>query len=181
MAHSSDGKVLLDELYPSKLSETFEGIGRSIPNLPTPLKIHALNSLEIVFQSNASDAQNNQIASITERWFSGLNPSNDLEFIHNFCRNPFPEIKLAALKFLRAVVAYQWGQIALTRTAGLIEYLLDRKAEFDKDVLHEKYDVVKDLSTSTVFDATIREQIRQYVSVGAFYVQGIMDVAVEGN
>lgn len=181
MAHSFDGKLLLDELYSPMLLKTFEEIGRTIPNLPTPMKIHALNSLEIVFQCEANDAQNNQLASITERWFSGLSPSGDLEFIHNFCKNPFPDIKLAALTLLRSVNRYQWGQMALTRTAGLIEYLLDRKAEFDKDVLHAKFEVLKDLSASTVFDATLAEQIRQYLSAGAFYVQGIMEVAVEGN
>lgn len=180
MARTSDGKILLDELYSRKLQETFVGIGKTINNLPTPLKIRALNSLHTVFQCEPSNYQNNQIGSITEQWFVSLNGAGNLAFIHSFCKNPFPEIKLASLALLRSICKYPWGQIALIQTAGLIEYLLDRKAEFDKDIMHEKYVLLKDLSSSIVFDTNIGEQINRYIADGAFYVQGITEVAIDG-
>lgn len=156
-------------------------IGKSIHNLPTPFKIRALNSLEKMFQCDASDASNNQISSITEQWFNYLTGTNELSVIQEFCRNPFPEIKVAAMGLLRSICNYQWGKIALSQTAGLIEYLLDRSAEFDKEILHEKYNVIKSLAESNAFDGVTAQQIRQYIKDGAFYIQGVMEVATDGN
>lgn len=181
LARTSDGKILLDELYSRTLKDTFDGIGKTIHNLPTPLKIRALHSLNTVFQCEPSNYQNNQVGSITEQWFVSLNGAENLAFIHGFCQNPFPEIKLAALALLRSICKYPWGQISLIRTAGLIEYLLDRKVEFDKDIMHEKYVLLKDLSSSIVFDTNISEQINQYIADGAFYVQGVTEVAIDGS
>lgn len=156
-------------------------IGKSIHNLSTPFKVRAMNSLEKMFQCDESDAANNQINSITEQWFNCLTETNDLSLIQEFCRNPFPEIKVAAMCLLRSICAYQWGKIALSQTAGLIEYLLDRNAEFDKEILHEKYNVIKSLTESNAFDGITTRQIRQYVKDGIFYVQGVMEVAIDGN
>lgn len=165
--------------------ETLSDMGKSVHNLPTPLQVRALNSLEVLLQCEPSDAVNNELTSITEYWFVGLSGHKlfvqDLSFVHDFCRNPFPEIKIAALNLLRTICIYQWGQRALSETAGFIEYLLDRKAEFNKDVLHEKYNVLKSIIDSSDFDTGTIQQIKQYVKDGVFYVSGVMEVAVEGS
>lgn len=165
--------------------ETLSDIGKSVHNLPTPLQVRALNSLEMLVQIDPNDAVNNEIATITEYWFVGVSGHKlfvqDLTFVQDFCRNPFPEIKIAALSLLRALCTYRWGQRALSETAGFIEYLLDRKAEFNKDVLHEKYNVMKTLVDSSDFDINTIQQVKQYVKDGVFYIQGVMEVAVEGS
>lgn len=155
-------------------------MGKAIHNLPIPLQTRALNCLETLFQSSV-DVPNNVIDVITEIWFVRLTGTNQLTFVQDFCRNPFPEIKIAALGLLRAICSYRWGQQALSETAGFIEYLLDRSTEFDKDAIHGKYTVIKVLADASVFDAGTILQIRQYIKDGAFFVQGIMEVAVEGT
>lgn len=155
-------------------------MGKAIHNLPIPLQTRALNCLETLFQSSV-DVPNNVIDVITEIWFVRLTGTNQLTFVQDFCRNPFPEIKIAALGLLRAICSYRWGQQALSETAGFIEYLLDRSTEFDKDAIHEKYTVIKVLADASVFDAGTILQIRQYIKDGAFFVQGVMEVAVEGT
>lgn len=180
LARSNEGKIRLHELHSNKLNETLNDIGKSIHNLPIPLQTRALNCLETLFQSS-DDVPNNIIDMITEIWFFRLTGTNQLTFVQDFCRNPFPEIKIAALGLLRAICCYRWGQRALSETAGFIEYLLDRNVEFDKDAIHEKYNVIKTLADSSVFDAGTILQIRQYIKDGAFYVQGVMEVAVEGT
>lgn len=181
MGRSHEGKILLNELHSVRMHETLKEIGKSIHNLPTALKVRALNCLETLFQYDASDATNNQIGSITEQWFSSLTENNRLSFVQEFCRNPFPEIKLAALALLRSICNYPWGQRALSNTAGFIEFLLDRNAEFDKDILHEKYNILKTIVNSREFDENTCQQIRKYVNDGVFYVQGAMEVATEGS
>lgn len=181
LGRTHDGKLLLNELHSGKLAETLNDIGKSIHNFPTPLQTRALNCLETLFQCEPSQLMNNQINQMTEYWFGCLTGTNQLTFVQDFCRNPFPEIKIAALALLRSICGYRWGQRALSETAGFIEYLLDRNSEFDKDAIHEKYNVIKALGESNVFDASTILQIRQYIKDGAFYVQGIMEVAVENN
>lgn len=181
MGRSHEGKILLNESHSVRMHETLNEIGKSIHNLPTPLKVRALNCLETLFQCDASDATNNQISSITEQWFTSLTENNQLTFVQEFCKNPFPEIKMAALCLLRSICNYSWGQRALGNTAGFIEFLLDRNAEFDKEILHEKYNILKTIVNSREFDEVTSQQIRKYVNDGVFYVQGVMEVAIEGS
>lgn len=170
----------MHELHSNKLNETLGDIGKSIHNLPIPLQTRALNCIETLFQSS-DDVPNNIIDMITEIWFCRLTGTNQLNFVQDFCRNPFSEIKIASLCLLRSICCYQWGQRALSETAGFIEHLLDRNNEFDKDAIHEKYNVIKTLANASVFDAGTILQIRQYIKDGAFYVQGVMEVAVEST
>lgn len=178
LGRSYDGKILLNELYTNKLNETLNDMGKSIHNLPIPLQTRALNCLEILFRSEENQPPNNQISSITEYWFSSLTGTNQLTFVQDFCKNPFPELKIAALGLLRSICTYRWGQRSLNETAGFIEYLLDRNNEFDKDAICEKYNVIKVLGESSVFSTNTILQIKQYITDGAFYVQGVMEVAV---
>lgn len=105
-----------------------------------------------------------------------------MAFILDFCRNPFPDIKLAALTLLKVIVTSLWGQKALAETAGFIEFLMDRNIEFNKDAMHEKYRIIEILSQSTtVFDSVALSHLKKYVQQGAFYVEGVMEVVAEGR
>lgn len=181
LGRSHEGKILLNETHSVRMHETLNDIGKSINNFPTALKVRALNCLETLFACDASDVTNNQISSITEQWWSSLSGNNQLTFVQEFSKNPFPEIKTAALGLLRSICNYSWGQRALANTAGFIEFLLDRNTEFDKDILHEKYNILKAIVNSREFDEVTSQQIRKYVNDGAFYVQGVMEVAIEGS
>lgn len=181
MGRSLEGKILLNETYSARLHETLNDIGKSIHGLPTSLQVRALNCLETLFNCDPADSTNNQIASITEQWFTSLTGTNQLAFVQDFCKNPFPEIKIAALALLRTVCNYSWGKRALSNAAGFIEYLLDRNSEFDKDILFEKYNIIKVIANSNEFDDHTAQQIQQYIKDGVFYVQGVMEVAVDGS
>lgn len=119
---------------------------------------------------------------ILQIWFGHLNGnSNNMQFLMDFCRNPFPDIKISTLNLIGSICLYNWGIEALKNTAGFLEYLLDRKIEFDKEAKYAKYCVIKLLAESCAFDAETNNQLRTYVNEGPYYVQSIMDVAVEGN
>ncbi|XP_037038603.1 26S proteasome non-ATPase regulatory subunit 5 [Bradysia coprophila] len=179
LGSSDQGKILLEDQFSVKVAKTLNEIGKSIHNLPTRLQIRALNCLEILLQC---DSQNNRVNSITCKWFSSLTGPDGMAFLLNFCRNPFPDIKLAALTLLKVVVTPTWGQKALQATAGFVEFLMDRNIEFNKDAVHEKYRIIEMLSRSaTVFDPVTLGQLKKYVQQGAFYVEGVMDVVTEGG
>lgn len=98
----------------------------------------------------------------------------------DFVRNPFPDMKRAALALLKAIITHRWGQVFLLNTGGFIEYLLARKKEADKDVILDKYEIIQQLASSTVFDAQTISDLKKYVAEGAFYLQGVTEVVFEG-
>lgn len=119
-------------------------------------------------------------SSIYATWFGWITGKTQLNLVHDFCRNPFPDIRFAAVTLLLAICGYDWGIQAVSETAGFVEYLLDRHEDFDKEVKQEKYAVIKLLANSGQFDAQTTAELKKYVSQGAFFVVGQMEVAVEG-
>lgn len=63
---------------------------------------------------------------------------------------------------------------------GLIEFLMDRSSETFKDCKHVKYNIVCNLALSeSVFDQNAVKKLKQFINEGPFYVQTVMEVAVE--
>lgn len=63
----------------------------------------------------------------------------------------------------------------------MIEFLLDRSIETNKECKEAKYDVVKLLSCSSIFERGIQERLESFVKEGPFYVEAVTEVAIEGN
>jgi 26S proteasome non-ATPase regulatory subunit 5 len=156
LARSTIGKKHLDAIEGNKMQKTLKSI--DLANYSTDLKIRAINCLSNVFFCADID---NQIASITQSWFQTISPSQDLTFVMNLCRNPFPELKMAGLDLLKSIVRHQWGQLAVLQTGGFLEYLLDRKVDNNKDATQEKYEVIKVLAESTMLDAQLLVHLKR--------------------
>ncbi|XP_065364688.1 26S proteasome non-ATPase regulatory subunit 5 [Calliphora vicina] len=179
LTQNPQGILLLQQYYSTAMKDVFENYSSYLRNLPTDLKNRAFNSLEHIFTFNSKILE---ISSILHCWFNYLNDgSNNMQFLMDFCRNPFPDIKISTLNLIRSLCMYPWGIDALKNTAGFLEYLLDRKVEFDKDAKFAKFSLIKLLADSSAFDVQTNIQLRTYVNEGPYYVQSIMDVAVEGN
>ncbi|XP_055838384.1 26S proteasome non-ATPase regulatory subunit 5 [Episyrphus balteatus] len=179
LAHSQQGKLLLEANYSSYLRQTFEDFFSYLRNLPTELKNRAFNALEIVFSCEGEASQD--VSKVLQKWYQILAGGENLQFLMDFCRNPFPDIKVACLNFIRALCRYRWGIVALKYTAGFVEYLLDRKVEFDKDAKYAKFEIIEILSESNVFDVQTQLQLKKYVNEGPYFVQPIVEIAVEGS
>ncbi|KAM7349078.1 26S proteasome non-ATPase regulatory subunit 5 [Cochliomyia hominivorax] len=180
LTQTQQGVLLLEQNYSTAMKDVFENYSSYMRNLPSDLKNRAFSSLEHVFAFNSEVST--EISFILQRWFSYLNEnSNNMQFLMDFCRNPFPDIKISTLNLIGSFCLYPWGIEALKNTAGFLEYLLDRKVEFDKDAKYAKFSVIKLLADSNAFDVQTNIQLRTYVNEGPYYVQSIMDVAVEGN
>lgn len=64
---------------------------------------------------------------------------------------------------------------------GLVEFLLDRHVETTKECKEIKYEIVKLLSESTVFDSHTLLRLKAFVKEGPYYVRAVTEVAIEGN
>ncbi|XP_055920292.1 26S proteasome non-ATPase regulatory subunit 5 [Eupeodes corollae] len=178
LAYSQQGKLLLEANYESHLRQTFEDFFSYLRNLPTEMKNRAFNALEVVFTCQGEPSAD--VSKVLQKWYQILAGGQSLQFLADFCRNPFPDIKVACLNFIRALCRYRWGIVALKYTAGFVEYLIDRKVEFDKDAKYAKFEIIEILSESNVFDVQTQLQLKKYVNEGPYYVQPIVEIAVEG-
>ncbi|XP_055628532.1 26S proteasome non-ATPase regulatory subunit 5 [Toxorhynchites rutilus septentrionalis] len=179
IAFSSEGKRQIHYKYGALLKKTLKHFNAVIKNLPNDLKLRLLSCLQVLFSVESSTADN-QISTITQTWYCDFAEEENLNLVMDFIRNPFPDMKRAALALLKAIITHRWGQVYLLNTGGFIEYLLARQQEADKDVILDKYEIIRQLASSTVFSGQIMSDLKKYVSEGAFYLQGITEVVFEG-
>lgn len=180
LGRSRKGKIYLENSFGPNVKQTLNDMGVNIQNLPTDLKVRILECLINLFYTNPEE-NDNQLTSITDSWYSILTQNDQsLQFVFKYIQNPFPDIKGAAYGLLKTICYLKWGQDRLNKTGGLIEYLLDRSTESEKDLKVIKYEIICLLAESNLFPPRILVQLKSYVSEGAFYVRGMTDVAVEG-
>ncbi|XP_044262217.1 26S proteasome non-ATPase regulatory subunit 5 [Tribolium madens] len=173
---SNDGKIALDSTGAS-IENAIKNISKSIPSMPSEVKVHGLNCLENVLQIVEP---NNQVMAITQKWFS-LIEDNPMSFIWNYAKNPFFELRLGGFGLLRAVAGQPWGQEAIKNFPGMVEFLLDRSVETIKECKEAKFGIVELLANSDVFDQMTLKKLQKYVREGPFYVQAVTEVAIERN
>lgn len=179
LAQTKKGKQLINQNYPGLIKETFEAMGSYLRNLSTDLKNRVFNTLEMVFATDCSNQTD--IEDFLRKWFKYLAGEESMQFLMDYCRNPFPDIKVACLSFIKSVCLHKWGLVALKNTAGFVEFLLDRKIEFDKEAKYKKFELISLLADSDAFDMQINLQLRTYVNEGPYFMQSILDIATEGD
>ncbi|XP_037943683.1 26S proteasome non-ATPase regulatory subunit 5 [Teleopsis dalmanni] len=179
VCQTQKGIMLVETYHSEHMRRTLDNYLLYLKNLSSDMKIRIFNSLEVIFSNE--DPVMQQTSEIMEKWFLKLADGTNMQFLLDFCRNPFPDIKVACLAYVKTLCSYSWGIVALKNTGGFVEYLIDRHCEFDKIAKLAKYEVVRTLSESMIFDMQIQLQMRTYVNEGPYYVESIIDIAVEGN
>lgn len=159
-----------------------------LSTLPTEEQIRILNCLELLFRLEAegedgdNSSPDNRICLITESWYKFLDRGPGLKILMAYLRNPFPDIKLAGFGVLKSIVDYPWGQAAVADTAGLLEYILDRGADFNTEAFQAKFEILLVLNRfNGDFSEAQQKEIKEYVAKGPFYKKGITEVAIENQ
>lgn len=179
VASSVDGKYALQSLN-GAMPFVLRKIGQIIQNSTTELRIRALFNLARILEI-PKDEQDNRILSLTKEWFDSI-CEQPLDLIVSLCKQPFADIRQAALEVLAVVAAQVWGQEYMCPLTSLTSFLLDRNIENFKECKEAKYNVVVNLSQAPagIYDVNTMRRIKQFVSEGPFYVQAQADVATEG-
>lgn len=165
-----------------------------LSTLPTEEQIRILNCLELLFRleaeggddaddvGDANASPDNRVCLITETWYKFLDRGPGLKILMAYLRNPFPDIKLAGFGVLKSIVGYPWGQAAVADTAGLLEYILDRGADFNTEAFQAKFEILLVLNRfNGDFSEAQQKEIKDYVAKGPFYKKGITEVAIENH
>lgn len=162
-----------------RLILTLKTIGKQISSSTTELRIRALNCVENLIRVSPND-QNNRVCSIVQKWFQYLHET-PLLMIITYAQNPFLDIRCAGLNLLQTLSEQLWSQQLIHDSPGLVEFFLDRRVETAKESKEIKYEIVKCLSVSSIFEENILERLQQYVKEGPFYVRAVTEVAIEGE
>lgn len=119
---------------------------------------------------------------MTEKWFSRLCP-NPFDVVWSIAKQPFFDLRIAALHVLQNLAYLPWGQHLMNNAAGFKEYLLDRSMETLKEGKQAKFEVLKVLAESPSFiDSFGRPyyvQVMEFYRQGPFYIQAQSEIAFE--
>lgn len=119
---------------------------------------------------------------VCERWFAlMLQPEHNLNFLLKLCQNPFEDLAEAAFGFLQSLVSHPFGQEAVSKSGGFVEFLLDRSWKHPAEIKQVKYGIIRILSDSTYFETNVIVQLKKYIREGIYHVESITEVAYESN
>lgn len=144
------------------------------------LTITAMNSLCELLKSINGDPSCNDIA---QKWLDFMG-TDSFHAIIGLAKLPFPEFRLSAFSFLKAITTHLWGTIKLYNSPGMVEFLLDRSSEFNKDCKQMKYEVVCNMVSCPNAEHTINPELllslKEFVREGPFFVPVQVEMATEG-
>lgn len=178
-----EGKLCLAALG-SRYIQTVENVSQMIRNSSSSTKISALNCFAGLIGIDKDPTVpktgpiDHRVTLMTREWFRTLD-SQAMVSLLEMCKNPFPDIRQAAFVLLDAVCQHQWGEELVARTAGFVEFLLDRSIDYTKETNELKYDIIKRLSRSAAFDVNTISSLQTYIEQGPFYCESILEVAME--
>lgn len=103
----------------------------------------------------------------------------------SIARQPFADLRHAALKVILSLAPYEWGQREMMAHGGFLEYLLDRHTEADKEGKELKYEIVhvmvESVCAEEVYGNVDFLKLRKFNREGPFYYTSDTTVATEGS
>lgn len=164
---STEGKVLIAPRAPQVLTT----LTRMINSGSTDQKREAINALNSIMDIPINDPDS-QSSQLTENWYSNiLRPNNcGLDRFRQIALEPFVELKVPALNFIRILAKSSWGQKEMSANETFMTYLLDPNTEHTSTSREAKYAIIQELTTSpflrSSFSPQIQLKLRDYLKNG---------------
>ncbi|KAL8569588.1 hypothetical protein ACOMHN_044726 [Nucella lapillus] len=175
-----EGKGALDK-QGEGMKQCVVSLGSVVKNSPSDIRMKALHAVARLLRLQVSD-QTQELLQVTESWFNQLCPS-PFDTIWGIAKQPFTDLRLAALQVLESLALLPWGQRLMNDAAGFKEYLLDRAIETTKESKERKFHVVKVLSESPtmrdIFGEPYYVHLMEFYRQGPFFVRAQAEVAFE--
>ncbi|OTF79268.1 26S proteasome non-ATPase regulatory subunit 5-like protein [Euroglyphus maynei] len=166
LCQQSEGKSSLADRMPIFL----DTIVMMINGNHNDLKSRAIVALNEILQINGSDP-GNKATELTKTWYSHLDSSDcGLDRFMKLVQEPFIDVRIPAINFIRILATSLWGQKLLSEYPGFLDYLLDRSTETCKQGREAKFEIVSELAMSPFvrisFPAESVLRIRGYLQEG---------------
>jgi len=124
--------------------------------------------------------EDEELTHVCEKWFLALGNSAP-SLLFDIIKLPFADIKLAGLQLFQSICRFPWGRALVVQVGGLVEFVLDREAEFDHECRTTKFNVVQALASHPPpsISNELLNKIRQHVIDGPYYKSLEPQTAVE--
>ncbi|CAG0903628.1 unnamed protein product [Darwinula stevensoni] len=137
------GKLALQRI---DMKQLLQDLSHLAEDASTETRTRAMNTIASLLSLNVENS-NNELENLTESWFRHLS-KDPMQFCLSLCKQPFTDIRTAALKILQVIASQHWGQVYIKNTPGCLEYILDRRTEHEKAGKEGKYEVVSSIVSS---------------------------------
>ena len=144
LCQSNEGKSSLAD----RMSIFLDTIVMMVNGSHNDLKSRAIIALNEIMQVNGSDP-GNKATELTKIWYVHLDSSDcGLDRFMKFVLEPFIDVRIPAINFIRILATSLWGQKLLSEYPGFLDYLLDRSTETCKEGRDAKFEIVCELAMS---------------------------------
>lgn len=178
IAHTPDGKVLLAQSG-DRFFEVLKVLNRLTTNSDVKCQLAAISALSAIMQNKKTSRQS-ECEDLTSQWFES---TTNMSHVVSLCKQPHPQVKVAAFNLLEAISCNQWGVKSMSEHPSFVEFLLDRTADTNVDVKQARFDLIRWISnlssTPTTFGNREYLEFRKYVQQGVHYVPTQLHVATE--
>jgi len=178
---SLEGKLALAELG-NRMTDTIDRLELLITDSPTEARIRAMNAFASLIKLDKEN-QSPELLSLTESWYRRV-PST-MTRMADTVKQPFIDLRLAAYLLLQVVAGQPWGRREMLSHPGLVETLMDRSVDKEREGREGRWKVVEVLVEGPEVREMLGEQmevaIRLHVKQGPLYVQVQSQVATEGE
>jgi len=178
---SLEGKLALAELG-NRMTDTIDRLELLITDSPTEARIRAMNAFASLIKLDKEN-QSPELLSLTESWYRRV-PST-MARMADTVKQPFIDLRLAAYLLLQVIAGQGWGRREMLSHPGLVETLMDRSVDKEREGREGRWKVVEVLVEGPEVREMLGEQmevaIRLHVRQGPLYVQVQSQVATEGE
>lgn len=169
--------------FADKMKIFLDRIAAIINGCKMDWKERTLLALNEIFEVNGADPES-KATILTEQWYQYLNSLNcGLERFIILAQEPFLEVRIPSINFIRILATTIWGQKVLAQQKGFLDYLLNRSTESTKEGREAKFAVVRELVVSPFIRLSFQPEehlrIRAYFKNGAIYKEA--NVAMESS
>jgi len=178
---SLEGKLALAELG-NRMTDTIDRLELLITDSPTEARIRAMNAFASLIKLDKEN-QSPELLSLTESWYRRV-PSA-MARMADTVKQPFIDLRLAAYLLLQVIARQGWGRREMLSHPGLVETLMDRSVDKEREGREGRWKVVEVLVEGPEVREMLGEQmevaLRLHVKQGPLYVQVQSQVATEGE
>ncbi|XP_050697045.1 26S proteasome non-ATPase regulatory subunit 5-like [Eriocheir sinensis] len=172
-----EGKMVLAKCK-HEMDQVLETLGTEAVQGPSNLKVVCIEVLTQLFHLEPQELKED-IVSVLELWWANTLGVSE---VVKLARMPFPDLHCAALGLLTTLATLPWGQRLIVGEPGLVEYILDRTTESDKQGMEAKWTlveaIIKSPSALETFSEDQLSRLEKYFRQGPFYAEATVEVAL---
>ncbi|KAL1131821.1 hypothetical protein AAG570_011433 [Ranatra chinensis] len=184
VATSVEGKALLSKLEDKSIRHVLNRMSEASSRLANEWRIRALFAMANVLHVELEESVE-ELTKISELWYGLLGGDEILANLLGVAKQPFPEMKSAALQVIKEVAGQPWGVTKIVNCPGLVDFLLDRSTESSLEGARAKYEVVKALVECSVSEGALDEltktRLNEFITQGPCHEPRSLEVALEGQ